>query len=135
MPQAPCLFKPFMKAKYFSYAQACAVCKDYLHLQGEPLDDVHQILMVAVAPYSRILQWHFVQELMRNEWNRKQTQLNNPSGQYEVLLIAKSENEQGFLTHPLRNYVVAKNIPFDESRYHCLRSHDIPMHILKQILN
>jgi len=124
-----------MKAKYFSYAQACAVCKDYLHLQGEPLDDHHQILMVAVAPYSRILQWQFVQELIRNDWTRKNMHQNNPSGQYDVLLIAKSGNEQGFLAHPLRNYVAAKNISFDESRYHCLRSHDIPMHILKQILN
>lgn len=124
-----------MKAKYFSYAQACAICKDFLHLQGEPLDERHPIRMVAVAPYSRILQWQFLQELIRNGWKRQQQQLNNPSGQYDVLLIAQSDNEQGFLTHPLRNYVAARNIPFDESRYHCLRSHDIPMSVLKQILS
>lgn len=124
-----------MKAKYFSYAQACAICKDFLHLQGETLDEQHRIRVVAVAPYSRILQWQFLQELKRADWKKKTTQLNNPSGQYDVLLIAPSENEQGFVAHPLRNHVAARNIPFDESRYHCLRSHDIPAHVLRQILS
>lgn len=123
-----------MKAKYFSFAQACAICKDYLHLEGQPLDDQHRIRMVAVAPYSRILQWQFMQELVRNGWKRGNVQRNNPSGQYDVLVIADSENEQGILSHPLRNYVTARNIPFDEPRYHCLRSHDIPLDVLRQIL-
>lgn len=133
--RAPYSCYDLMKAKYFSYAQACAICKDFLHLQGEPLDDQHQIRTVAVAPYSRILQWQFLQELLKNDWKRSNTQINNPSGQYDVLLVAPSGNEQGFVAHPLRNYVAARNIPFDESRYHCLRSHDIPMHVLKQILS
>ena len=128
-------FTTYMKAKYFSYAQACAICKDFLHLQGEPLDDEHRIRLVVVAPYSRILQWQFLQELKKQDWKQKSNHLNSPSGQYEVLLVAPSNNEQGFITHPLRNYVAARNIPFIESRYHCLRSHDIPMHVLRQILS
>lgn len=135
LPGALFSFDLFMKAKYFSYAQACAICKDFLHLQGAPLDERHQIRMVAVAPYSRILQWQFLQELIRNDWKRRNVQQNNPSGQYEVLLIASSENDQGVVSHPLRNYVTARNIPFDESRYHCLRSHDIPIEVLRQILS
>lgn len=123
-----------MKAKYLLYAQACAMCRDYRHLQGRAFDDAHRIDAILMAPYSRLLQWQFLQQMSASSLHQAPPVANNPSGRYDVLLLAYTGGQPGYLKDDLRSYLSRTGLPFDPSRYDCLRHTHIPFHTLQQIL-
>jgi hypothetical protein len=123
-----------MKTKYLSHAQACAISRDYQYLHGEVFDGSHKIDLVTVAPYSRILQWQYLQSVLYEGRSESARTNRNPSGRYDVIVVTKSIEEPGFIVKDLRTYLKAAGITFDESRYACLRNHSIPPVILRQLL-
>jgi hypothetical protein len=123
-----------MKTKYLSHAQACAICHDYQFLRGEPFDGSRPIDMVTVAPYSRILQWQFLEAVLHQGRPVGASLIEgNPSGRYNVILVSRQEEEPGFRVKDLRMYLKEAEMPFDESRYACLRHQNIPLVMLRQI--
>lgn len=123
-----------MKTKYLSHAQACAISRDYQYLHGEQFDDAHHIDLVTVAPYSRILQWQFVHGVLYEGHSGAALRAKNPTGRYDVLVVTKTLEDRGFLIKDLRTHLAGQGIPFDETRYFCLRNQHIPLTTLKQIL-
>ena len=125
-----------MKAKYLSRAQAIAMRHDFRHLVGQPLEEGKNIEYVTVVPYSRILQWQFVQNLLREGANGRSLSPENPAERYDVLLVARAaDTDQGFIAKDLRSYLAARGISFVASHYTCLRSNSISMKVLTQILS
>jgi hypothetical protein len=122
-----------MKTKYLAYAQACAICNDYQYLQGESLEAGHQIDYISVAPYSRILQWQFANNLLRGISSTALLD-QNLTGRYDVIIISKTDCEPGFMILDLRSHLKAAGIDFDPTRYQCLRNRNIPLVTLKQLL-
>lgn len=115
-----------MKTKYLSYAQACAICIDYKHLTGSAFDEKRTIDLVTVAPYSRILQWQFLQWLV-NEGRSLQTLLSmDYGGRYDVLAVTKVAEEPGFLVKDVRSLLQQRELPFEAVRYACLRNRSLP---------
>jgi hypothetical protein len=115
-----------MKTKYLSYAQAKAICNDYKHLTGTPLDESNTIDLVTVAPYSRILQWQFLQWLIVEGRPLQKLLSMDYGGRYDVLAVTKTTGEPGFITKDLRSVLQLHNIPFDPVRYSCLRNRSLP---------
>ena len=122
-----------MKTKYLSLAQAAAISKDYQHLCGGPFDEQRQVALVTAAPYSRILQWQYIQSLLDDGLNLSPA-TDNPSGRFDVLVVSRQQEEPGFLTKDLRSYLRERGLPFDEARYACLRRYSSPPAALKHIL-
>lgn len=121
-----------MKVKHLSRAQAFAIRHDYQHLLDTPLDDNNRIDYVLVAPYSRILQWKFVQDVLLEEGRTSAILPDNPAGRFDVLLVSKaSHTAKGFITKDLRSHLQAQGLPFDDARYFCLRRNDISVIALR----
>lgn len=90
-----------MKAKYLSRNSACALAADHQHLVGQQFDVAHNVQMVVVAPYSRILQWAHVSSLLRSKPAPP-----NPSNRYDALVIALApDTPAGFLIQDVRSFV------------------------------
>ena len=125
-----------MKVKYFSRVQAFAVSRDFQYLLGLPLDGEHAIENVIAAPNSHILQWKYIRELLSKNAPADDMPPENPAGHYDVLLLCRTDGtERGFISQDLRTYLAAHNLPFDESRYTCLRSNKISANVLSQAIH
>ncbi len=121
-----------MKTKYLAYAQACAISKDYQYLKGDVFGQDHRIDIISVAPYSRILQWQFVSNLLKGMSTKALLDANH-SGKYDVIAVARTGDEQAFKIIDLRSLLVEKGVAFDPARYNCLRNHNIPPGTLRQL--
>jgi hypothetical protein len=122
-----------MKTKYLSYAQARAICNDYKYLCGTTTDEGRRIDLITVAPYSRILQWQFLQWLIV-EGRPLSTLLSvDYGGRYDVLAISKTAEEPGYIAKDLRTVLQTQNIPYDPVRYSCLRNRSLPQISIKAL--
>jgi hypothetical protein len=111
-----------MKAKYFNYNQARAICLEYQNLKGQSFSDSTPVEAVLVAPYSRILQWHYVRHLLRG--NSPESLLSQyPSGRYDVIVLFRdSSAPNGFAIGDLRGFLETHQLPFNARRYSCLKA-------------
>ena len=123
-----------MKPKYLSYAQACAMRRDYQHLIGDNLDDSHQIEQIVIVPYSRILQWQFCRKLLFEERTQRELLSLDYGGRYDVIALTRADGEPGFMTIDLRRLLAQRGISYDAARYACLRTLDVPSGLLWRIL-
>lgn len=98
------------------------------------MDGQHEIALVTAAPYSRILQWRYIQSVLNNDGRNRSPAAGNPSGRYDVLVVARQQEEPGFRTKDLRSYLQERSLPFDETRYACLRRYHVAPAALKRIL-
>lgn len=111
-----------MKTKYLAYAQAYAMSQDYQHLSGEPFNDDYRIDFVTIAPYSPILQWQFVRNILSGE-NPNACLRKYPGDRYDVIVVSKCRDSlAGFLIKDLRTYLEVTGTFFNSVRYNCLRS-------------
>lgn len=123
-----------MKTKYLSYAQASAISNDFQHLKGQPFDDSSRIEYVTVGPYSRILLWQFLHAIIFGGRSTTELSFRNPTGRYDVFVVAKTNAEPGFAARDIRSYLKEHKIEFDPSRYACLRGLQVSGASLKGIL-
>lgn len=99
-----------MKVKYMKYKQAVAACLQYQSLIGRPFakdSTAGTVKYVIIAPYSRILQWHYLSSVFEGA-DPAQAIAVCRDGKYDVLIISSNYNpsENNFPPKPLRDYLV-----------------------------
>lgn len=106
-----------MKAKYLNYSQAWALSNEYQSLKGRSPNGSAPVEAILLAPYSRILQWHYVRGLLRGE--SPATLLHSyPSERYDVIvLIHDPGSANGYVIKSLRSYLEEHEMPFESRRY------------------
>ncbi len=94
-----------MKVKYLKYKQALAACLGHQHLIGLPFekdnDAAGKVMHVLIAPYSRILQWYYLSNVLAGQDPNKAITICR-DGKYDVLLIS-SEYKPGEESIPPKN--------------------------------
>jgi hypothetical protein len=99
-----------MKVKYMKYKQAIAACLQHQSLIGQPFDKDAEaagtVRYVLIAPYSRILQWHFLSSVFEGK-DPSQAIAICRDGKYDVLVISNKYNpgQDHFQPKPLREYL------------------------------
>ncbi len=105
-----------MKAKYLNYSQAWAVCNEYQSLKGHSVNGSAPVEAVLLAPYSRILQWHYIRGLMQGTPPERLLE-SYPGDRYDVIvLIPDPTSGNGYAIQPLRDYLAAHDLPYHEAR-------------------
>ena len=93
-----------MKINYLPYSKAAQLVEDNQHLKGSPLEDGCFIDFIVVAPYSRIIQWSFVTDLLRGA--EPEAQRFTTNDRYNAIVVARCPNAlAGFLIKDLRAYL------------------------------
>jgi hypothetical protein len=99
-----------MKVKYLKYKQAVAACLEHQNLIGHPFDRDNEaagtVKHVLLAPYSRILQWHYLSTVFSGVDANKAIAICR-DGKYDVVVVSSkySPGEQDFPPKSLRNYL------------------------------
>jgi len=95
-----------MKVKYMKYKQAITACLQHQSLIGQPFDKDTEaagtVRYVLIAPYSRILQWHFLSSVFEGK-DPSQAIAICRDGKYDVLVI-------GTKYHPSNDRFPAKSL-------------------------
>lgn len=112
-----------MKTKYLAYSQAASISADYQHVVGHCFGDADEknrvVDVVTVAPYSRILQWSFVRQLLRGTSLGEALALTQDR-RFDVIVISVArENRGDFRVKDLRRFLSEQRLPFDAARYRC----------------
>ena len=99
-----------MKVKYLKYKPAVAACLQNQNLIGHPFDRENPaagiVKHVLLAPYSRILQWHYLSTVFNGVDANKAIAICR-DGKYDVVVVSDrySPGEQDFPPKSLRNYL------------------------------
>lgn len=104
-------------ATYFSYAQACAICKQYQYLVGRPFNTRARIDAVVVAPYNSVLQANVLQD---HVWGLPCPEDYFPAdsnGQYDVLAITLTTDARGYRAKDIRMMLAELDMRFSPERY------------------
>jgi hypothetical protein len=112
-----------MKVKYMKYKQAVSACLQYQSLKGQPFDKEREaagtVRHVLIAPYSRILQWHFLSSVFAGK-DPSQAIAVCRDGKYDVVVISSKYNpaDDKYKAKPLRDYLeeFALNSSVEEKR-------------------
>jgi hypothetical protein len=104
----------------FSYEQAEQACRDFCDLIGKPLevrsDLCEPIAKIVIAPFDELNKWIFLQNL--NETNCVDRALSlYQSPYYDVILLARFVDKEGYYYKDLRSYCEAHTIAFDINKY------------------
>lgn len=99
-----------MKVKYMKYKQAIAECLQHQSLIGQPFDkelaSAGTVKHVLIAPYSRILQWHFLSSVFEGT-DPSQAIAICRDGKYDVVVISSKYNpvQDNLQPKSLRDYL------------------------------
>lgn len=111
-----------MKVKYLSYKQASALCEASQHFVGHAYDrdtpGLYSVKAILIAPYSRILQWKFLQYLALG-WTVADALAINVNGRYDVLVLPDPwcmRRDNSFPFKCLRDYLEEQGIVQDGFR-------------------
>jgi len=115
-----------MQVKYLNFRQAKALCSEFQYLKNRdtPENSPDPIWEITVAPYSKILQWQFVKNLVRGVPFQKAIQI-CVNGRFDVVIIYKNEKVPAnpFSIKSLRSYLKEKAIPQSPNRLSLFRIH------------